>query len=196
MIYFDDQLKDIYSSYRNINAKIKREVDSGRLIRLKKGVYTDSKAEDPFLCANALIRPSYISFFSALSYHEMIPERVYEIMSAICLLNKNKEFKTAGYRFTFRNVPQEVFSLGIDVTPSGYSIASAEKALADTLYFVTPVHSVSALKKLLFEDLRIDVDGFDSLNKEKLMKILPLYKSSNTSLLMKLLEGKNGKHSD
>ncbi len=196
MIYFKDQLKDKYSSYRNVNAKVKHEVDAGRLIRLKKGVYTDSPNEDPFLCANALIRPSYISFYSALSYHGLIPERVYETMSAVCLLNKNKKFGSSGHRFSFYNIPKEIFSFGVDLTSGGFSIASAEKALADTLYFLAPVHSITSLKELLFEDLRIDEYSFDLLKKDELIQILPLYKSTNTTLLMKLLEEKDGKRSN
>src|SRR5579863_4722297 len=55
----------------------------GLLQRLKKGVYilkTDSPSDKEI--ANALYKPSYISFDYALSYYSIIPEMVYEITSA------------------------------------------------------------------------------------------------------------------
>ena len=41
---------------------------------------------------------------------------------------------------------------------------------------------------MLFEDLRIDKDIFNSLNKDTLLKIAPLYKKTNLNLLVKLIK--------
>ena len=40
---------------------------------------------------------------------------------------------------------------------------------------------------MLFEDLRIDEDAFNKLNKEDILKIAPLYRSTNLNLLVKLI---------
>ena len=43
------------------------------------------------------------------------------------------------------------------------------------------------LKNLLFEDLRIDEDAFNKLNKEDILKMAPLYRSTNLNLLVKFI---------
>lgn len=45
-----------------------------------------------------------------------------------------------------------------------YFVASPEKALCDLLYILPPVSSIKALEQLLFENLRIEIDKFMSLN--------------------------------
>ena len=193
MIQFEAQIKERFASYSNPNAKVKAEVDAGRLFRLKKGVYSDSKDEHPFICANALIRPSYVSFLSALAYHGLIPEAVYATMSATSSTKKTKTFSNSLGRFLYFDVPSAAFPFGIMTASQGFQIATPEKAIADILYFSKPVRSVKGLKALLFEDLRIDEDLLKNLNRESLMRILPLYRSVNANLMMKLLEAWHGK---
>ena len=71
-----------------------------------------------------------------------------------------------------------------------YQIATTEKALLDKLYTLSPVKNVNAIKELLFEDLRIDEDMFNDLNKEDILRIAPLYRSKNLNLLVKFIKGK------
>ena len=59
-----------------------------------------------------------------------------------------------------------------------YKIASKEKAICDLLYSKYPVRSISDLKTLLFEDLRIDEDEFQTLNFK-----LYIFKSHNRLIL-------------
>jgi hypothetical protein len=68
-----------------------------------------------------------------------------------------------------------------------YQVATPEKALCDKLYTISPVTSVKELKNLLFEDLRIDEDAFNKLNMEDILKMAPLYRSTNLNLLVKLI---------
>ena len=68
-----------------------------------------------------------------------------------------------------------------------YQVATPEKALCDKLYTISPVTSVKELKNLLFEDLRIDEDAFNKLSKEDILKMAPLYRSTNLNLLVKLI---------
>ncbi|MCR5078365.1 MAG: hypothetical protein K6B65_00340 [Bacilli bacterium] len=188
MIYSGYMLKDKYQGYSNINAKVKLEVDRGRLFRLKKGIYVDSLQEDPFRCANAMVTPSYVSFETALCYYDMIPERVYAKTSATLLMHKRKEFLTPMGLFIYRDVPKQVFSLGIETTEYGFQIATREKALCDMLYHLPPVYSIKALKELLFEDQRMDEEDICSLSRQDMETLLPLYKANNTRLMLKLLE--------
>ena len=53
-----------------------------------------------------------------------------------------------------------------------------------------PKHKVVGnleLKNLLFEDLRIDEDAFNKLSKEDILKMAPLYRSTNLNLLVKFI---------
>ncbi|WP_426092392.1 hypothetical protein [Flavobacterium sp. DSR3-2] len=77
-----DMLKD----YKRPNDKISEQIKGGELIPLKKGLYisgvkTDLTGPEPFLIANHLWGPSYVSLESAMSYWGIIPERVYEVSS-------------------------------------------------------------------------------------------------------------------
>ena len=60
--------------------------------------------------------------------------------------------------------------------------------LCDKLYVSKQVRSIKDLKELLFNDLRIDIDNFKSLNKDDLLFLAPLYETSNLNLLVKLLK--------
>jgi predicted transcriptional regulator of viral defense system len=56
----------------------------GLIIPVKKGLYIagpalNSGKPEPFLLANHILGPSYISLETALAYHGFIPERVYEL---------------------------------------------------------------------------------------------------------------------
>lgn len=70
-------------------------------------------------------------------------------------------------------------------------IATPEKALCDLLYKKEPIYSVKQLKELLFNDLRIDEDEFNKLNKEEIISFCDYYKKKNLNFLKKMLyEGK------
>ena len=71
-----------YRNYSNVYQKISIEEKKNNLIKIKRGLYETNKNADPFVIANVLLSPSYISFETALAYYGMIPERVYAIKSA------------------------------------------------------------------------------------------------------------------
>ena len=188
MILFEERLKDQYSDYSNVPAKISRMAKKGTIIRLKKGIYSDNPHESRFLIGNVLIRPSYVSFQSALSYHGLIPERVYWITSAAPALNKPKEFSNKFGWFSFQGVPKAVFPYGIITLDDGSQIASKEKAICDILYLLKPVRSIKDIRALLIEDLRIDEESLMSLEPANMRQLLPLYRCTNAKLALKFLE--------
>ena len=90
-------------------------------------------------------------------------------------------------------MPNDVFSLGVIAVTDGpysYQVATPEKALCDKLYTLSPVKNVKDLEKMLFEDLRIDEDAFNKLNTDDILKLAPLYRSKNLSLLAKYVKEK------
>lgn len=193
MIVTTQQLKEKYNNFSDPIGKIARDVKQGKLFPLVKGVYeTDPNAFAPYL-AQFIYGPSYISFDYILHYRGLIPEAIYHTVT--CATYNKKKIKTYTNKFgtfIYRDVPSSVFSLGVMViNTEGYSyqVATPEKALCDKLYSISPVKSVKDLEALLFEDLRIDDDKFNELNKQEILELAPLYRSTNLNLLEKFIKG-------
>lgn len=193
MIVTNQQLKEKYSNYVDINGKISREVKNGKLFPLVKGIYETDPNTHGSKLAQFIYGPSYLSFDYALYYYGLIPEVVYSTFTcATYNKRKIKKYINKFGCFIYRDVPKSVFRLGVSTfqdSDYSYLMASAEKALCDKLYTISPVKTIKDLKDLLFEDLRIDEDMFDELNKQDILKFAPLYRSKNLYLLEKLIKG-------
>jgi predicted transcriptional regulator of viral defense system len=187
-------LKIKYQDYIDYKGKIKREVKDGNLFPIVRGLYETQINTHGIKLAQFIYAPSYLSFDYALYYYDLIPEAIYNTYT--CATYNKKKIKT--YRnsfgtFIYRDVPNDVFSYDVILIEEdnySYQIATPEKALCDKLYTISPIKSVIALKKLLFEDLRIDETKFNQLNKETLLELAPLYRSTNLNFLTKLLKGR------
>ncbi len=167
--------------------KVSRLAEKGTFIRLKQGLYSDDKKENPLLVANALVVPSYVSFEYALSMHGLIPERVYEITCATIKARGELEYENKFGRFSYRNVPVKAYSAEIDVV-GGALIAKPEKALCDLLHRLPSVRSRKELMDLLFEDLRLDEVGVHALDFGVLSRLCELYPGDTFHCLRKYLE--------
>lgn len=193
MILTTQQLKEKYAYLSDPVGKISRDIKNKKIFPLVKGVYeTDANVHGSKL-AQFIYGPSYLSFDYVLHIQGLIPEMVYNTFTC-ATYNKRKVKTYTNYfgTFIYRDVPKEVFNLGINVLIDGqysYQVATPEKAICDKLYILTPVKDVSDLRKMLFDDLRIDEEVFYNLNKEDILKIAPLYYSKNLNLLVKLIKG-------
>lgn len=156
---------ELLKDYKRPNDKISELIKSGELVSLKRGLYipgheTDLPVPKPFLIANHLLGPSYVSLESALSYWGFIPERVYEISSAT--LKTAKQYLTPAGRFSYQHLPFPYYSFGIEriqLTPKQTAlIASREKAICDKVILTSGItlRSVAQTKAFLLEDLRTD----------------------------------------
>ena len=192
MILTTDMLKIEYKNYADINGKIGRDVRSGRLIPIKRGLYETNADVPGYMLSQYIYAPSYISFDYVLYIHDMIPEAVYKTFGN-ATIGKQKTKKYTNYfgTYLYRDIPQEVYPLGVrNVQEQGYSynICTLEKALCDKLYTLNSVNSMQELKKLLFDDLRIDEDKFWAMDREQILSYAPKYGSKNLNLLKKLFE--------
>lgn len=181
----------------NINAKISYMVKKGELIRIKKGIYIFGKeyktsSLDIISIANILYAPSYVSFDYALSYHGLIPERVYEITSGT--MRMKKSFDTQVGRFTYKPVPLQAYALGVDWfyddINGGKLLATAEKALCDKIRFDKGLGRLSQerLSSYLEFDIRIDMDALYELDAELISTVAIAYKSANLHALSKFID--------
>lgn len=190
MIKTTDELVLLYSDYSDPVGKIHRDIKKKTLIPITKGVYeTDERTPGHYL-AGTIYGPSYLSFEYALSYHGLIPERVYTYTNATYGKNKTKRYKNSFGLFTYRDIPKNAYPYGVrSYIENGYSyiIALPEKALCDRLYIAPPQNSMKMLKTFIFDDLRIEEEDFRDLDFDILLKLCDLYKSTNIKLLKKII---------
>lgn len=194
MIKSIDMLLYEYRNYSNVYNKIALEEKKENIIKLKRGLYETNKDANPFIVANALLTPSYISFETALAYYGMIPERVYSIKSATFKKNKKKEYKNYFGLFLYQDVNSNAYPYDInqiEIDGIKVLVASKEKALVDLLSVISPRNNEKELIDLLFDDLRIDEVLFDELDKNKIIELCDLYSSKTLKIFKKYLEAKN-----
>lgn len=168
------------------------------IIRIKKGLFVVSpeisKCEiSRELIANHLYGPSYISLESALSYHSLIPERVYAVRSVT--EKRAKRFTTPFGTFDYRSVPENYFSIGIQQEQSEsksiFLIASPEKSLCDIVLLSSGLRlqSVKAMKTYLEENLRIDLSEKSTWNTDIIRHCIDAgKKKTELTQLLKILK--------
>ena len=190
MIITNRVAKHNLMEYSNKNNKISRDIRDGKLFKITIGLYETNPNTPGYLLAGSIYGPSYISFEYALSYYGLIPERVTTITCATFDKKKKKQYNTDFGVFTYRDVPVLVYPEEIILKEENnysYQIATPEKALCDKLYTLAPLDNYSNLENMLFNDLRIDVEGFNKLDASKIEKISELYHSTNVALLARYM---------
>lgn len=160
-------LSSLFPVCTHITEKARALVDSGRIIRLKKGLYIASEQEtgkpfNRFLVSNHIYGPSYVSLSSALRHYGLIPERVH--MTQAVTTKHSREFETPIGVFRYINSSDEYFHIGIRIFKDdgiNYLMATPEKALCDLINFSKGVNLrfVKDGKRYLEEDIRFDTDA-------------------------------------
>ena len=189
---------ELLNDYQRPNDKISELLKSEELISIRRGLYItgpkmDLLTPEPFLIANHLRGPSYVSLESALSYWNMIPERAYEISSVT--IKTSKLYKTPVGRFSYQKLKTPYYSYGIkniECSPKQTMlIASPEKALCDKIVLTPGIHlrSIKQTREFLIEDLRIDGESLSTLD----TKVMELWitnapKKSSLKMLIKTLQ--------
>lgn len=192
MIISTKELLVKYNNYKVPKMKIKREIEEGKYIELKRGLYETDANADPMLLAGYLCSPSYLSFEYVLSTYGLIPETAYTYTSATLNKRHTYSYKNKFGNYSYRDIPNSAFPYGIShKVENGYSyvIASREKALCDLLYTMPSVNSVKRIKQLLFDNLRIDEIEFKNLDMDDLIFLCDLYKNKNLYFLKKYITG-------
>lgn len=164
-------------SQEQIKYFLETQVQQGLFIRLKRGLYalkTDLPGDEEI--ANALYKPSYISFEYALARYGIIPESPYHITSATT--NPTRVFEVGSQAYSYYTIKRESYT-GYYLDTNGNRavlIAEPEKALVDFLYFV-------AIGQRSFND-RFDAS---KLNKNKLKEYAELFEREKVLELVEKL---------
>lgn len=190
MILTNDIIKLNLQEYSNKDTKICREVKNGNLIKIINGLYETDSNINGYLLAGSIYGPSYLSFDFALYYYGLIPEKVTAFTSATFDKKKKKMYENQFGVFLYRDVPSNVYPLGINLIEENgyiYQIATPEKALCDKLYTLSPIKNMSELENVLYNDLRIDIDELTKFNVQDLEEISNSYHSTNVDLLYRYM---------
>lgn len=142
------RMKDMLDGLSDKRGKIARMINRGELFPLRRGLYATRPDLHPYGLAASIYGPSYISFETALSFHGLIPEAVYEITSAT--LKRPQSFENRFGSFRYLTVPRTVYAIGIErITESGlpFLIASPTKALCDRIAREPRMRSMSDVRK-------------------------------------------------
>ena len=177
-------LKALLSNLKYPKNKISDMEKSGKLIRLKKDLYVSGKSSfSKELIANHLYGISYISLETALAHYGIIPERVYAIRSMTT--KRSKIVTTQLGNFEYKTVSADYFSIGLrqEIIENQYAfiIATPTKAVCDMIVS-TPnlrLQSVKAMQCYLTEDLRIDFDVLNTLDKNIVSQCIEVGKKKN-----------------
>lgn len=143
----------------DVRRQLSRWKASGKVVQLRRDVYVLAEPwrrvePHPFLIANELHRPSYVSLQSALAYHGLIPEAV-PVTTSVTLA-RPVTLDTPLDRFVFRHVHQDAF---FGYTRTGVwgeqeaLVADACKALLDLVYLTPGGESAEHLASLRLEGL-------------------------------------------
>jgi len=157
-------------SAAQVRLQLSRWVKAGRLIQLRRGLYTLAPAwrkvePHPFLVANRLQRGSYVSLQSALAYHGVIPEHVPVVTSVGP--GRPETVRNPLGAFQFNHLAQGLLFgyARLEVAPGQFAfVASSEKALLDLVHLTPGADSPDYLAELRLQD----GDAFDVQRLEEL----------------------------
>lgn len=144
---------------RDVHRQLSRWTAAGRLLQLRRGLYTlappfQKIKPHPFLIANHLQRASYVSCQSALAYYGLIPEHVPVVVSVSTTRPYRWETPLGSYEY--RHVKRELFFayqlIAVGEAQQAF-VATPEKALIDLVYLQPGGDSSAYLRELRLQNL-------------------------------------------
>lgn len=143
----------------DVRRQLSRWVQAGRVIQLRRGLYTLAEPyrqtqPHPFLVANSMISGSYISLQSALAYYGLIPEYVTQTLSVTT--QRPAHWRNALGDFRFQHLATHlVFGYQqINFMPGQDAfIAFPEKALLDLIHLTPNGDAPAFLAELRLQNL-------------------------------------------
>ena len=139
-----------------IRVQLSRWMKQGKLIGLRRGMYTLSETYRraplvPAVLANQLYRPSYLSGLWALGHYDLIPERVVRFTSVTPRVPRRFE-NPFGF-FDYRNIKQDCFFGFASTVVGGQAllVAEPEKALLDHWHLTAGEWTLERLDEMRYQ---------------------------------------------
>ena len=168
---------------------VSRAVRDGILVRLKRGLYCLSPSvsnakylPDPYVVAKAIDATSYVSFETALRFHNWIPEAVYITTSATQRSKKVRyRHEVLGW-FTYQplSVNKCSFFEGVSQYVYGKHVALVADPLRALMDLVERSKQPWTGIDYIEEGLRIEDEDFLQLRREDFAKLKNVYKRDST----------------
>ena len=143
----------------HIRRQLSRWTSAGRIYQLRRGLYAlappfQKIKPHPFVVANRMVRPSYVSLQAALAFHSLIPDAVPATTS--CTTARPDHWETSLGVYTFRHLQADLF-FGYRVTDLGGGqrafVAKPEKALLDLVYLTPEGDTPAYLQALRLQNM-------------------------------------------
>ncbi len=151
-----------------IKKRLNKYVTSGKLIRVRHGLYVKDKNYNRFELATRINTPSYISFETVLTREGVNFQYYSDIFVASYV---NREITVGDQKITFIRMKNYVLTNTIGIKhKDGIATATKERAFLDRVYVSKDYH----------------FDNLNSLDWNKVMEILPIY--NNKRLEKKIKE--------
>lgn len=187
-VFGEDVLSTFGGSKAARHLQLNRWLKKGKLMRLKRGIYTlpGERRRVQFSSqwlANTLYSPSYLSLEYALSWYDMLPERVTIITSVSRL--KTAKFTNPLGTFVYHSIRRELFfgfEEVFDMFQKPVLMATREKALLDYVYFRDDWESD---RKFIEENIRLQ--QIDALKPKKLKDCAKRFGSKKISAAVDVL---------
>lgn len=162
---FARQALSDYSSDEYLAVQFTRWAKSGKLIKLRRGLYALPGEEVSALAiANHLVAPSYVSGEFALSWYGLIPDAAWTIISACLCTPRVKTWKNPYGTFDYHQVKLYEGFRQIEDKGVAIYIAEPEKALLDSWYWQLGEWTKTRHLAMRYQELsRIDLTHLEYL---------------------------------
>jgi hypothetical protein len=183
---------DLSPAARNI--LVHRAVESGEVQQLKRGLYVLSEPfrkthPHPFAMAPMLYAPSTISLESALAFHGLIPEAVYQTTSTTS--KRTTRFATPLGDFVFMAVPSSNSLAGVESIKLDSDfwafVATPFKAIADLVYLRKEVEWARDGIAFLTDSMRMEPDDLFAISLETANEVIDSFQNKRTREYMRKL---------
>jgi len=184
------QAKGLWDRQRT-KKEIVKLTRNGWLIRVKRGLFAISDLSNrgflslsPYVVAHLLVKDSYVSFESALSYHGMFDQLTHKTISISEVQYKSVQLQSIEYSFV--KVLSKWFFGWQGVSSDGkiVRIATAEKALIDMIQFHKSKYTVD----LVIEKLSQYKDSLDVQKITEYVRNMSVVTAKTFGFLFDLLE--------
>jgi hypothetical protein len=149
---------------------VHRAVHHAEVLRLRSGLYClvpayRKTALHPFTVAAALHGPSHVSLETALAFHGLVPEAVFQVASVTA--QRSRTYSTPLGTFVFRRVPSHDPKAGVRavrLSPDAWAfVALPLRAIADLVYLRRDISWNRDGLGFLTESLRMEDDDLRKL---------------------------------
>jgi predicted transcriptional regulator of viral defense system len=181
--------------YSSIQQYIRRYIKGGKIIRIKKGMYTTTKFIDSLemierqefleFISSIIKIPSYLSLEYVLAKHDILTEATFAFTSVT--LKGTRDYTNSLGDFRYKKIKEELFGdYNIqNFRGSQYFVAKLGKALFDYIYFKSPSLPDYIGKLNLAEELRLKLDQLNTDDWEIIKKNVEIAASPKLERLFK-----------